>query len=666
MKKVLRFFLILLLVLFVFSLGIKEVIAETTYLIDSGGNYYFDYASKLDENYYSSLEGLNDEEFRTELHQIISSGEIEQFSYEALKTELKYLDEDPNNSKNILCILTGKSMDKNSFGGTGKYFWNREHIWPKAHGFNNEDLRPYTDLHHLRAAEAYTNSTFHNDYDYGVVTGGVKDEFGNEYVNKNDSSTGYGIYEPRDAVKGDIARMIMYMDIRYEGDSLSNSINLTISSGGTAVSETNGYLGDLETLINWHEQDPVDDLEKRRNDKVYERQGNRNPFIDHPEYANVIFGANYDPLEDDEYYVSYYVTQGEFTYVDNNHYKLNDNVAIPTINPTSSRYDYSFNGWETESGKIFDFSNDTIDSNLKLFATWIYTPLPATDMIERSNTLTGLHLIYENKKIEPKPIVQTTTVTIATDGYMANNATKNTSYSYDEFLTYNKDDIEITYETNNKSSVYVNAGKIRLYCGGGNGSGLRIESREGKNAKILSVDATIAGYKLSSGVTVGSIFSKTIAEDGSNAYLQNISSATKDNMIDVTKIVINYYVDTIDEEPVFDSIGLVFGLELSSDIYEGLINSGEDVQIGIKIDGVEYIVEVNETNDTKKITKEIIVSDYNKKYSAQFFVKIDGTYFYANSISHSVKTIAEKYISSHINDSVVYDNRIVLKYLMNI
>ena len=665
MKKVFKYFLIIILLLFSFNGETNNVTASTNYLIDSGGNYYFEYISNLEESYYSTLNGLSDNEFRTELHQIISSGDIKQFSYDAVKNELKDLDEDPNNYNNILCILTGKSMDKNSFGGSGKYFWNREHIWPKSHGFNDENLRPFTDLHHLRAAEAYTNSTFHNDYDYGIVLDGVIDNFGNSYISPDKSSTGYGIYEPRDAVKGDIARMIFYMDIRYEGDTLSNNINLTIKSGGSTPSNTNGYLGDLDTLISWHEEDPVDDLERRRNDNVFVKQGNRNPFIDHPEYANIIYDANYDALENDEYRVLYYVENGDFSYFDNNHYKTGDKVTLPNISPSSSRYDYTFDGWKMENGELFDFANDTINSNLKLFANWVYTPVPATDMIKRSNTLTGLHLVYENKKIEPKPVIETTTVSIATEGYMASSAKKNTSYSYDEFLTYNKDDIKISYETNSKGSVYVNAGKIRLYCGGGNGTGLRIESREGRNAKILNVDAVYTGYKLSSGVTVESIFSKTLYDDGSYAYLQNISSATKENGIDITKLVITYYVDTMDVEPVFDSIGLVFGLELSRDIYLDLLEKGEVVLFGLKIDGNEYIVDVIENNDLIKISKEINVSDYNKVYSAEAFVKIDGTYYYAISVTNSVKTIANNYVLNHINNALIYEHRIALKYLIN-
>ena len=666
MKKIIKYFLLILLSIFVFGIDFNNVSATANYLKDSGGNYYFDYVSTLNESYYNSLANLTGDEFREELHTVISTGAVDDFSYDDCRALLKDIDEDINNSNNILCILTGKSMPKDSFGTNGRSVWNREHIWPKSHGFNDEDYSPYTDLHHLRAAEAYTNSTFHNDYDYGVVTDAKKvvDDFGNTYIKPSESSTKYGIFEPRDAVKGDIARMIMYMDIRYEGDSLSDDIQLTITDSGTGPSSTPGYLGDLDTLISWHEEDPVDDLERKRNDKVQSIQGNRNPFIDHPEYANILYGANYDKKDFDEYRVLYYVENGSFTYADIRNYKNNDKVVKPSVNPESSRYDYKFLNWTLSNGEVFDFDNDVITSDLKLYANWEYTPLPVTDMFEMQKTMTGLHLVYENKKCEEKPFIQTTTVTVCQEGE-SGPCGKDLFFDFDKYLTYNKDDIKITYETNKKGSKYVNAGIIRLYSGGGNGTGLKIESREGRDAKIISVEATASLYKVSDGSTLKSIFSQKIAEDQSYAYLQNISSQTKEHGIDIKKLIITYYVDTITSEPEFENVGLMFGLELENDIYEDLIASGEEVVFGIKIGTEEYVVDVIDLGDSKKIIKEISVTDFNKNYSAVAFVKIDGNTYYAENVSNSVKSIAQIYVLNHISLDVVYEQRVILKYILN-
>jgi endonuclease I len=100
-------------------------------------------------------------------------------------------------------------------------------------------------------------------------------------------------FEPPDAVKGDVARMIFYMSVRYNGDEGSNGVSLTVVDGvGTPFggdTEDNGEIGDLATLMAWHVLDPVSDEERHRNNIIYDIQGNRNPFIDRPEFVNIVF-----------------------------------------------------------------------------------------------------------------------------------------------------------------------------------------------------------------------------------------------------------------------------------------------------------------------------------------------------------------------------------------
>jgi endonuclease I len=92
-------------------------------------------------------------------------------------------------------------------------------------------------------------------------------------------------FEPRDEVKGDVARMIFYMAVRYEG--FNGEIDLEINE---LVDNNAPNIGILSVLLQWHLDDPVDDLERTRNDLIFGYQGNRNPFIDHPEFANLIWG----------------------------------------------------------------------------------------------------------------------------------------------------------------------------------------------------------------------------------------------------------------------------------------------------------------------------------------------------------------------------------------
>jgi hypothetical protein len=95
-------------------------------------------------------------------------------------------------------------------------------------------------------------------------------------------------------VKGDIARAIFYMEVRYEGDA--GEVDLEISEAYTSPSSSTGYLGILSTLMDWHEADAVDAAEQARNNTIYSSyQNNRNPFIDHPEYVNYIWGDGFFP-----------------------------------------------------------------------------------------------------------------------------------------------------------------------------------------------------------------------------------------------------------------------------------------------------------------------------------------------------------------------------------
>ena len=165
--------------------------------------------------------------------------------------------------------------------------WNREHIFPQSRGgFQNgtfsfsdginvwfpvsasDVLAGHGDAHHIRAEDGAENS-FRSNKNYGNI---------------NSSTVYAGPTNTQGSWKGDVARALMYMDVRYNSLSLVN--------GDVSESPT-GYIGDLATLLQWHQQDPPDDFEMHRNNYIYSWQINRNPFIDHPELASFIFGGNF-------------------------------------------------------------------------------------------------------------------------------------------------------------------------------------------------------------------------------------------------------------------------------------------------------------------------------------------------------------------------------------
>lgn len=224
--------------------------------------------------YYKNASGKSGQALKVALHDIID--DHEELTYKEVWEALKVIDEDPLNDKNVILIYTGKSLAKSS-NGTGRDDWNREHVWAKSHGDFGTRLGAGTDLHHIKPADVTVNSSRNNkNFDNS-------DEPHHEaLLCRHDSDS----FEPRDSVKGDVSRMIFYMAVRYEGEDGEPDLELV-----EYMNESKSpHHGKLSTLLEWHKKDPVSDFERRRNNLIYEKyQGNRNPFIDHPEWVEAIW-----------------------------------------------------------------------------------------------------------------------------------------------------------------------------------------------------------------------------------------------------------------------------------------------------------------------------------------------------------------------------------------
>ncbi len=236
--------------------------------------------------YYRNAEGKTGANLKSALHDIISANQ-KVLSYDEVWTALMKTDEDPNNSNNVILLYTGWSYPKNQKGGQTTN-WNREHTWAKSQGGFGTSKGPGTDIHHLRPTDVTVNSSRGNKYfDNGgnAVTDGSRYGGGSGVTGcKTDGDS----WEPRDAVKGDVARMLFYMAVRYEA---GDKVDLELAE----YSSTSGLHGKLSVLLKWHNEDPVDDWERTRNNKIYDIQNNRNPFIDHPEYVAEIWGGDTYP-----------------------------------------------------------------------------------------------------------------------------------------------------------------------------------------------------------------------------------------------------------------------------------------------------------------------------------------------------------------------------------
>lgn len=225
-------------------------------------------------SYYDAAYGKTGEALKTALHNIID--DHTEISYSNVWTALRETDEDPYNPNNVILLYTGRSQSKLTNGGNAND-WNREHVWAKSHGDFGTSMGAGTDLHHLRPTDASVNSSRSNlDFDNG----------GNEHSEARGNYYDSDSWEPRDSVKGDVARMLFYMAVRYEGDSgeLDLELNNRVNNGSAP------YHGKLSVLLQWHKEDPVDNFERTRNEIIYtDYQHNRNPFIDHPEFASAIW-----------------------------------------------------------------------------------------------------------------------------------------------------------------------------------------------------------------------------------------------------------------------------------------------------------------------------------------------------------------------------------------
>ncbi|RKT72625.1 endonuclease I [Saccharothrix variisporea] len=227
------------------------------------------------DDYYRNAVGKTGSALKTALNQIIRTNT--KLSYDQVWEALKVTDQDPNNPANVILLYSGRSQSKTLNGGDVND-WNREHVWAKSHGDFGTATGPGTDLHHLRPEDVTVNADRGNkDFDTG---GTAAAEAPGNYTDSDS-------WEPRNAVKGDVARMLFYMAVRYDGTDgfadleLNNNVN-----NGTAP-----YHGRLSVLLQWHQQDPPDTFEQRRNQVIYDTyQHNRNPFIDHPEWVASIWG----------------------------------------------------------------------------------------------------------------------------------------------------------------------------------------------------------------------------------------------------------------------------------------------------------------------------------------------------------------------------------------
>ena len=220
---------------------------------------------------YENLSNMSSSILLSSLRTLMTSTHKKNSSYDDCKSMAAKTDSEKNNGKITMIYTSYQGTHSEYNSGNG---WNREHVWPKSLG-GFETSGPGADLHHIRPSENKTNGDRGN-LKYGNVNSGSTSK-GN--LSGLVGGTKGSYYEPLDNAKGDVARICLYVYVRY-GGSYSKCSSIT------------NVFQSVDVLLEWCALDPVDTWEMGRNEVVEAYQGNRNVFIDYPELAWALFGKS--------------------------------------------------------------------------------------------------------------------------------------------------------------------------------------------------------------------------------------------------------------------------------------------------------------------------------------------------------------------------------------
>ncbi|RZJ66154.1 MAG: T9SS type A sorting domain-containing protein [Flavobacterium sp.] len=269
--------------------NISKIVIDNDFTVGTWGTpvnpTYGVIAPTTPAGYYASLEGKAGDVLKQAIQDIIANpAVVHAQNYGDVTDILTIADQNPLNSNQVWLMYVEQGRGKYKFQSTASNVgsWNREHIFPQSRGSfmdgtsstpdginvwlptsADDLLAGHADAHHIRAEDGPEN-TLRSNRDYGSDYNGPAGNAG--------------------SWKGDVARSLFYMAVRYNG--------LNLVDGNPTDTAGNKIMGDLASLLTWNHSDPRDDFEMRRNNIVYEWQVNRNPFIDYPDLADYIWGIH--------------------------------------------------------------------------------------------------------------------------------------------------------------------------------------------------------------------------------------------------------------------------------------------------------------------------------------------------------------------------------------
>lgn len=316
------------------EVNVTKFVSWNTELNISSSSIFYQYTKEDIEEYYKDID-FTSSSLKSSLYELLKDTHTTKLDYNGKNSALNmnytwanyaltdrdftsspFTEEEVLNNKwnmNVKVDILYKSdnLDFSSSWNGSSMQTDREHILPKSYGFNKIDgdsssyqkIYAGCDIHNLRIGEHNANSTGHSNKLFDELdkssSSTTLDKDGNISSYYNDS-----YFMPLDEDKGEIARAILYMGVRYstylEEDTLgypspaiSLGSNLTYKGESTSspsdTKDDPAIYGELDTLLKWNEEDPVSENEMVRNNLVEHLQGNRNPFVDYPTLANIIY-----------------------------------------------------------------------------------------------------------------------------------------------------------------------------------------------------------------------------------------------------------------------------------------------------------------------------------------------------------------------------------------
>lgn len=251
--------------------------------------------------YYAAASGLTGSELKTALFNIIRDHQNQGYSaiwnfydqyerdsyFEKDNSILDRYSEKPSGADSI--TFTAVADQCGTYSAEGGCY-NREHSFPKS-WFGGTVEPMHSDIHHIFATDGYVNSKRSN-FPYGEVASASYTSSNGSKLGTSTTTLGYSgtVFEPIDAFKGDFARAYFYMATRYQDVIATWEKKTTYSDvvlNGTSDVVFEPWV--INMLKRWHQNDPVDAIERARNDAAFNHQGNRNPYVDHPEFVNAIW-----------------------------------------------------------------------------------------------------------------------------------------------------------------------------------------------------------------------------------------------------------------------------------------------------------------------------------------------------------------------------------------